>query len=134
MIPFEELGRANRRVEPELRRAFAQILASGRYVLGAQVQAFEREFAAALGAPLAVGVGSGYDAITLALRALGLRRGEVIVPANTFTGTALAIVRCGLVPVFAEPDPASFLLCPERAARRSRRPSLPPRPGTRQCV
>lgn len=118
MIPLEELGRANRSFETDLRRAFAETLTSGRYVLGEQVEAFEREFAAALGARRAVGVGSGYDAITLALRALGLRRGEVVLPANTFTGTALAVVRCGLVPVFAEPDPATLLLDPERAARR----------------
>ena len=118
MIPLEELGRANRPFEAELRSAFEETLASGRYVLGEQVAAFEREFAASLGAPHAVGVGSGYDAITLALRALGLRRGEVILPANTFTGTALAVLRCGLVPVLAEPDPATLLLDPGRAARR----------------
>jgi dTDP-4-amino-4,6-dideoxygalactose transaminase len=87
-------------------------------VLGEQVAAFEREFASATGAPHAVGVASGYDAITLALRALGLRRGEVILPANTFTGTALAVVRAGLVPVLAEPDPDTLQLDPGRAARR----------------
>jgi dTDP-4-amino-4,6-dideoxygalactose transaminase len=117
LIPFEELSRANRPFEGAIRRAFDEVLASGRYVLGGQVAAFERELAASLRVARAVGVASGYDAITLALLALGLRDGEVVVPANTCIATILAVRRCGLVPVLSDPDPRTLLLDPADVVR-----------------
>ncbi|MFA6149037.1 MAG: DegT/DnrJ/EryC1/StrS family aminotransferase [bacterium] len=118
MIPFENLEKVNRPNEPALRAAFEEVLCSGRYVLGEQVEAFEEALAAVTGVPHAVGTGSGYDAITIALRALGLREGEAIVPANTCPATVLAVRRSGLVPVLVDPDPATLLLSPEGFERR----------------
>jgi dTDP-4-amino-4,6-dideoxygalactose transaminase len=118
LIPFEDLGRANRPFEEEFRAAFEATLSSGRYVLGEQVAAFEEEFAASLGVPHAVGVACGYDAVTLAFRALGITAGEVIVPANTYMATVLGVVRAGLRPVFSEPAPGTFLLDPHDVVRR----------------
>jgi dTDP-4-amino-4,6-dideoxygalactose transaminase len=118
VIPFEDLGRVNRPREDDLRRAFGEVLASGRYVLGEQVAAFERELAAGLGAVRAVGTASGYDALTLACRALGMTGGEVIVPANTCPATILAVARCGLDPVLSDPDPGTLLMDPRDVERR----------------
>lgn len=118
MIPFENLEKVNRQNEPALRAAFEEVLRSGRYVLGEQVEAFEAALAAATEVPYAVATGSGYDAITIALRALGLREGEAIVPANACPAAVLAVRRAGLLPVLADPDPATLLLSPEGFERR----------------
>lgn len=114
MIPFESLLRVNEPYHAALRAALEEVLASGRYVLGGKVAAFEARLAGSLGVARAVGVGSGYDALTLALRALGCTRGEIILPSNTYMATILAAVRCGLTPVLAEPDPKTFLIDPDR--------------------
>jgi dTDP-4-amino-4,6-dideoxygalactose transaminase len=118
VIPFESLDRVNRAFEPEIRRAVDGVLGSGRYVLGEQVAGFERELADSVGGGHAVGVGSGYDALTIAFRALGLTGGEVIVPATTCTATILAVLRCGLTPVLSDPHPGTLLLDPEDVIRR----------------
>lgn len=90
-----------------------RVLDSGRYILGPEVEAFEREFAAFTGAPCAVGVASGTDAIHLSLRALGLGSGdEVIVPSHTAVATIAAVEMAGAVPVFADIDPTTFTLDP----------------------
>jgi dTDP-4-amino-4,6-dideoxygalactose transaminase len=81
------------------------VLDSGRYVLGPEVEAFERELAAFSGASHCVGVASGTDALTIALRALGVGEGdEVVVPALTFFATAEAVVNAGARPVFCDVD------------------------------
>ena len=86
-----------------LRAAIDRVLRRGWFVLGPEVEAFEAEFAAASGAPFAVGVASGTDALALALRALGIGAGdEVIVPALTAAYTALAVLMAGARPVFAD--------------------------------
>ena len=88
-----------------VRAAIDRVLASGWFVLGPEVEAFEREFAAASRAPFAVGVGSGTDAIALALRALGVGPGdEVITSPLSAAFTALAIVMIGARPIFADID------------------------------
>ena len=112
MIPFLDLGRINGRDREELVAAFARVLDSGWYVLGAEVAAFEREYARYCGVEHAVGVGNGLDALTLILRAwreLGdLAAGdEVIVPANTYIATILAITENALTPVLVEPELAT---------------------------
>lgn len=82
-----------------------RVLHSGWYVLGPEVEAFEREFAAYVGRKYCVGLNSGLDALTLSVRALGIGHGdEVIVPANTYIATVLAITENGATPIFAEPD------------------------------
>jgi dTDP-4-amino-4,6-dideoxygalactose transaminase len=117
-IPFEDMERANRPFAGELRAAFERVLARGRYVLGAEGAAFEQEFAAALGGGHAVGTGSGTDALTLAFMGLGIAQGEVILPVNSCMATALAVVRCGLTPVFSDPRPGTFLFDPADAGSR----------------
>lgn len=86
-------------------RRLAEVAASGRWILGPEVEAFERDFAAYLGARHCVGLGNGTDAITIGLRALGVRSGdEVVVPSFTFYATAEAVVNAGAVPVFCDID------------------------------
>ena len=84
------------------------VLDGGRYVLGPEVQAFERELADYLGVRHVVGVANGTDAITIALRALGVSAGdEVVVPSFTFYATAEAVASFGAIPVFCDVDPAT---------------------------
>jgi dTDP-4-amino-4,6-dideoxygalactose transaminase len=98
---------------PELQERFAAVLESGRFIFGPEVDAFEREAAAYLGVPHAIGVANGTDALVLALEAMGVGRGdEVVCPAFTFYATAEAIVRVGATPVFADIDPVSLNLDP----------------------
>jgi dTDP-3-amino-3,4,6-trideoxy-alpha-D-glucose transaminase len=83
----------------------ASVLDRGAFVLGPEVEAFEREFAAYLGVRHAIGVANGTDAITIALRALGVKPGdEVVVPSFTFYATAEAVVTAGATPVFCDVD------------------------------
>jgi dTDP-4-amino-4,6-dideoxygalactose transaminase len=87
---------------------------SGRYIFGPEVEAFEAEYAAYLGVDHAVGVGNGTDALTIALRALGVRPGaEVICPSFTFYATAESIVNAGARPVFCDVDPDTFCITAE---------------------
>jgi dTDP-4-amino-4,6-dideoxygalactose transaminase len=93
----------------ELDAAIARVLASGRYILGPEVSAFEEEFAAYCGAKHAVGVANGTDAITIALRAMGVGPGdEVVVPSFTFYASAEAIPPTGATPVFCDIDPETY--------------------------
>ncbi|MGD0385699.1 MAG: DegT/DnrJ/EryC1/StrS family aminotransferase [Solirubrobacteraceae bacterium] len=98
----------------ELRAAIDRVLSSGRFVLGPEVDAFESEFAAQVGAAHAIGVANGTDAITIALRAMGVGPGdEVVVPSFTFYATAEAIPHTGATPVFCDIDPETFCVTAE---------------------
>ena len=100
-----------------VRAAVARVLARGRYILGPEVEAFEREFAAWSGRRHCVGVGNGTDALEFALRAAGVRPGDgVVTPANTASATVAAIVAAGARPVFCDVDPATLCLSPARLA------------------
>jgi dTDP-4-amino-4,6-dideoxygalactose transaminase len=89
----------------EYNEAALRVLKSGWYVLGEEVGSFEREFSDFIGVKYCVGVASGLDALILSLRALGIGSGdEVIVPANTYIATVLAITENGATPIFVEPD------------------------------
>jgi dTDP-4-amino-4,6-dideoxygalactose transaminase len=104
-IPFLDLRAAYLELKTEIDRAVARVLDSGWYILGAEVEAFEAEFAAYCEAKFAVGVANGLDALHLALRAFGVAPGdEVIVPSNTYIATWLAVSQCGATPVPVEPD------------------------------
>jgi dTDP-4-amino-4,6-dideoxygalactose transaminase len=92
----------------------AAVAHSGRYIFGPELQAFEGEFADYLGAEHAIGVGNGTDALTIALRALGVKPGaEVICPSFTFYATAESIVNAGARPVFCDVDPDTFCITPD---------------------
>jgi dTDP-4-amino-4,6-dideoxygalactose transaminase len=108
---------------PSIQQRMAEVVESGRYVLGPEVRAFEREFAAYLGVEHVVGVANGTDAITIALRAMGVAPGdEVVVPSFTFYASVEAIVTAGGRPVFCEVDPDTRNVTPDtvRAALTSR--------------
>lgn len=112
-IPMVDLEQQTQALWPELERAVLGVLRSGRFILGPNVEAFEREAAEFLRVRFAIGVGSGTDALVVGLRALGIGAGdEVIVPSFTFFATAEAVSLVGATPVFAEIDPTSFCLDP----------------------
>lgn len=116
-VPFMSLERHHLPIAEELRRAFDEVLADGGFVLGGEVAEFEREFASYCGVEHCVGVGSGTAALTLALIASGVGRGdEVIVPAHTFIASALAVVHAGAVPVFCDVQMETGLIDAESAA------------------
>ncbi|MEQ5821814.1 DegT/DnrJ/EryC1/StrS family aminotransferase [Halomonas sp. SCS19] len=122
MIPFLDLKACNQAYRDELIEAASRVIDSGWYIQGQEVGSFEKEFADYCGAQFCVGVGNGLDALTLTLRAwkeLGkLNEGdEIIVPANTYIASILAITENRLVPVLVDPDEYSFNLCPKRVKK-----------------
>ncbi len=117
-VPFLDLQAQTDEVQHDIRERWDRILHTSGFVLGPDVDRFEREFATYSGARHAVGVGNGTDALEICLRAAGIGAGdEVIVPANTFFATAEAVLRCGatLVPADVDDD---FLLDPQDVAER----------------
>lgn len=114
-VPFLELERQYRELREELDAAALGVLASGRYVLGPEVEAFEAEWAAYCGVRHSVGVGNGLEALELVLRAWGVGPGdEVIVPSNTYIASWLAVSAVGATPVPVEPVPATGNIDPAR--------------------
>jgi dTDP-3-amino-3,4,6-trideoxy-alpha-D-glucose transaminase len=110
-IPFIDLRPGDD--DATVRAAVARVIASGWFVLGPEVEAFEAEFAAASGAAHSVGVASGTDAIALLLRAVGVKGGdEVIVPAVTAGYTAMGVLLAGATPVFSDVDPETLTIDP----------------------
>ena len=108
-IPMVDPAAEYRMLKHDIDAAVSRVLASGRYVLGPEGEALERELAAYVGARHAIGCNSGTDALHLPLVALGVGPGdEVVVPAFTFFATAEAVSYTGATPVFADIDPASF--------------------------
>lgn len=104
MIPFLDLKSAYTELKPELDAAYARVMASGWFVLGKEVSAFEAEYAAFCGTRHCVGVGNGLEALELVLRAWGIGAGdEVIVPSNTYIATWLAVTAVGATVVPVEP-------------------------------
>ena len=116
-VPFAEIAAEIAGLRPELEAAIARVLDSGRAIGGPELAALEVELAPVAGAARAVGVSSGSDALLAALWALGVGPGdEVVTTPFTFFATAGAIWRLGACPVFADIEPGTFNLDPERAA------------------
>ena len=120
MTPFLDLQSINAQYRAELIEACTRVIDSGWYIGGSELSQFEQEFAAFCGSAHCIGVANGLDALILTLRAwleLGrLQPGdEVIVPANTYIASILAISANGLTPVLVEPDAASFNISPANA-------------------
>jgi dTDP-4-amino-4,6-dideoxygalactose transaminase len=108
-VPFLDLQSSYRELQPEIDAALKRVLASGRYILGEEVDAFEQEYAAYCEAQHCVGVANGLDALHLGLLALGVGPGDdVIVPANTFIATWLAVSLCGATPIPVEPNELTY--------------------------
>jgi dTDP-4-amino-4,6-dideoxygalactose transaminase len=119
MIPLVDVKAQYAPLIPELKKRFGEVLESGRFIFGPEVEAFEREAAAYLGVPHAIGVANGTDALVLALEAIAIGPGdEVICPSFTFFATPESIVRVGATPVFADIDPVTLNLDPEDVAAR----------------
>jgi len=115
-IPYLDLGALARELDGELERTVARVASSGWYLLGPELEEFEREFAAYCGSRHCVGVGSGMSAIELALLAAGVGPGdEVIVPAYTWVATWLAVSRTGATPVPVDVD-TSYNIDPDQIA------------------
>lgn len=116
-IPFLDLKKINSEMREEISKATIRVLDSGSYILGDEVASFEEEFAGYCGAAHCIGVGNGLDALTLIIRAyieIGkLDRGdEIIVPANTYIASVLAITENDLKPILVDPDINTFNICP----------------------
>jgi dTDP-4-amino-4,6-dideoxygalactose transaminase len=112
-IPFVDLKAQYRSVKDEILPAIARVLESGQFVLGEEVAAFEREFAAYCGTTHAVGVNTGTSALHLALLAAGVGPGdEVITVGHTFVATVAAVVYTGARPVLVDIDPISYTMDP----------------------
>jgi len=113
MVPFLDLTRQYRRIEEEILSAEKRVLEKGHFILGEEVNAFEEEFAHYCGARYGVGVGSGTEALFLALKAAGIGAGdEVITVSHSFIATAIAISMTGAKPVFVDIDPEVYTVDP----------------------
>ena len=115
MIPYENLKRLNTPFEEKFREKFDTILNNGHYILGPELEAFEKAYAAWNGVNYCVGISNGLDALILSLKTNNFPEGsEVIVPSNTYIASILAILACQLVPVLVEPDIATYNIDPEK--------------------
>jgi dTDP-4-amino-4,6-dideoxygalactose transaminase len=122
MIPFLDLKAVNAQYRDELKAACSRVIDSGWYIAGKEREKFEQNFSRYCGTKHCIGVGNGLDALILTLRAwleMGkLKEGdEVIVPANTYIASVLAISANNLKPVLVEPDINTYNLCPERTLK-----------------
>jgi dTDP-4-amino-4,6-dideoxygalactose transaminase len=118
-ISLLDLVAQYRAIQPEIDAAIRQVLESGQFILGSNVAALEQEVEAYLNVRHAVGVGSGTDALVLALRALDIGSGhEVIVPAYTFFATAEAVMLLGATPVFVDIEADTYCLNMRQVAER----------------
>ncbi|HEY0181591.1 MAG TPA: DegT/DnrJ/EryC1/StrS family aminotransferase [Rhodopila sp.] len=129
VIPQANPGAGYRALKAEIDDAVARALASGWYILGNELRAFEAEFAAWLGTSAAIGCGNGTDAIALALRGLGVGAGATVVTvSHTAVATVAAIEMTGATPLLIDVDPADYTMDPEalRAVLKHPPPALPP--------
>jgi dTDP-4-amino-4,6-dideoxygalactose transaminase len=114
-VLFLDVGASTRELRDEIDTALARVLSSGWYLLGPELEAFERAFAASVGVAECIAVGSGLDALILGLKALGVGAGdEVIVPSNTYIATWLAVSEVGATLVPVEPLEATCNIDPDR--------------------
>lgn len=130
-IPQTDPGASYRRHRSAIQKAVRRVLDSGWFILGKEVEGFEKDFGSFLGSVPAVGVANGTDALVLALRGLGLKAGSgVMTVSHTATATVAAIELAGGVPVFTDIDPVRMVMEPQRLAdtireyRKGRNPSL----------
>jgi dTDP-4-amino-4,6-dideoxygalactose transaminase len=116
-VPLVDLKIQYERIKDEVQEAWDEIFSNTSYVLGPAVSAFEEEFARYCGVEHCIGVANGGDALELCLRALDIGVGdEVIIPANTFAATAMAVLQAGATPVAVDVDEAYHLIDPDHIA------------------
>ena len=116
-IPFLDLKAATTELRSELDAAHRRVADSGWFLIGPELEAFEREYAASVGVPHCIGVANGLEALQLVLMAKGIGPGDdVIVPSNGYIATWLAVTHVGATPIPCEPDPRTHNLDPNRLA------------------
>lgn len=114
-VSFLDLGATYRELKIDIDVAVARVLGSGWYLLGAELEAFEMEYAAYTGVRYCIGVANGLEALHLSLRAMDIGPGdEVLVPSNTYIATWLAVSQVGATPVPVEPDERTYNMDPQR--------------------
>lgn len=114
-VPFLDLKAGYLDIKTELDQSYERVMDSGWYIMGEELAAFEAEFADYCGAQYCIGVGNGLEALHLILKAYGIGpRDEVIVPANTYIATWLAVSQCGALPVPVEPGESTYNIDPEQ--------------------
>lgn len=112
-VPFLDIAATYKELKVELDTAIGKVLKKGHFILGEEVELFEKEYAKYCGVKYCVGVGNGLDALEFMLRAYNLGTGdEVIVPANTYIATILAITSVGATPILVEPDAETYNIDP----------------------
>jgi dTDP-3-amino-3,4,6-trideoxy-alpha-D-glucose transaminase len=117
VVPFAALDREHAEMAAELEAAFRRVVCRSSFILGEEVERFEAAWAAACGTAYCVGIASGTAALTVLLRAAGIRPGdEVIVPAHTYIASALGVIHAGAVPVLCDVEDGTGLLDPDAAA------------------
>jgi dTDP-4-amino-4,6-dideoxygalactose transaminase len=115
MIEYENLAKSNETFFENYKKTFAEFLESGRFVLGANVEKFEKEFAEYIGTEYCVGVGSGLDALRLALKSLEIEEGsEILAPSNTYIATIFPIIELKYKLVLVEPDIKTYNIDPKK--------------------
>ena len=113
VVPFFDLTRQYKKIKSEILSATQRVYEKGRFILGEEVSVFEKEFSHYCGVRYGVGVGSGTDALYLALKAAGIGEGdEVVTVANSFVATALAVSYTGAKPLFVDIDPKAYTMDP----------------------
>lgn len=110
-VPFLSLFDINKNLHPQLNQSFLDFLDSGHYILGQNVKSFENNFASFCDAKYCIGLANGLDALILILESFNFKpQSEVIVPANTYFASILAIIRAGLKPILVEPNEHDMLI------------------------
>lgn len=123
-VPLVDLDRQTEEIRADVEAGWSGVLERSAFILGSQVADFEASFARFCEARFCIGVANGTDAIELALRAAGVGRGnEVLIPANTFIATALAVLRAGAEALLVDCDPATYLMDQGEAVARLNRKS-----------
>ena len=118
-VPFYDMRPANEACRRQIQAAIDRVIGKSWYILGDELETFEQDFAQYCGASHCIGVNSGTDALWLALLAAGVGPGdEVVTVAHTFVATAIAIIKTGAIPVFADVDPETLLMDPQSVKER----------------
>jgi len=111
LIPFLSLKKSNHKFETELLTCFHKFLEKGHYILGENVKLFENNFSTYCDSKHCIGVANGLDALILTLQQFNFKKkAEIIVPANTYFASILAILKAGLKPILVEPNASDFLI------------------------
>lgn len=114
-VKFLDIKAGYSELKKDIDKAILGVLSGGWYILGENVERFEKEFAKYLGVKYCIGVGNGLNALELILKAYGIGKGdEVIVPANTYIATILAVSSVDAIPIFVEPNEQSYNIDPEK--------------------